>query len=72
MTGKVNLKDKDKMKLIFLKESLSRKIIRKKNNRLESLTNSLPRKKRRILEMLNLNRDKPKKINKLKRLKMSK
>lgn len=71
MRGKVNLKNKERMKLIFLKVNLSIKTIRRKDSSLEiSKNNQLIKKK--PLKMLNLNRDRLRKIDKRKRKKANK
>ena len=71
MIGKVNLKNKERMKLIFLKVNLSIKTIRRKDSSLEiSRNNQLIKKK--PLKMLNLNRDRLRKIDKRKRKKANK
>ena len=71
MRGKVNLKNKERMKLIFLKVNLSIKTIRRKDSSLEiSRNNQLIKKK--PLKMLNLNRDRLRKIDKRKRKKANK
>lgn len=71
MIDKASQESKVTMRPIFPKENLLVKLIRRNNNHLANLIRYLLRMKKKVLKMLNLNRDKLKKIGRLKRKKMS-